>query len=146
MADSDKGSHYRVSPGGSVSGEITVPGDKSISHRALMLGALAEGETEITGFLTGEDCLSTLRALRALGVSIECPEPEHVRVRGVGVEGLRGASSPLEMGNAGTAMRPLAAALAVLGGDYELSGVARMHERPIGDLVDALRQPGWHVG
>ena len=98
-------SRYLVGPGGRVEGEITVPGDKSISHRALMLGGIAEGVTDITGFLAGEDCLATLRALQAMGVQIDRPEPEHVIVRGAGLEGLRGPAAPLDMGNAGTAMR-----------------------------------------
>jgi len=76
---------YIVGPGGRVEGEITVPGDKSISHRALMLGGIAEGVTDITGFLAGEDCLATLRALQAMGVAIERPEGEHVIVRGAGL-------------------------------------------------------------
>src|SRR5919204_6001567 len=96
---------YLAGPGGTVAGELTVPGDKSISHRALMLGGIAQGVTDITGFLAGEDCLATLRALQALGVRIERPEDQHVIVHGVGPKGLRGASVPLDMGNAGTAMR-----------------------------------------
>ncbi|MGH8303401.1 MAG: 3-phosphoshikimate 1-carboxyvinyltransferase, partial [Steroidobacteraceae bacterium] len=96
---------YRVQPGGEIAGEFTVPGDKSISHRALMLGGIAEGETLISGFLAGEDCLATLRALQALGVRIERPQPQTVRVTGRGLEGLRAAGVPLDMGNAGTAMR-----------------------------------------
>ena len=78
---------YRLDPGSRVAGELTVPGDKSISHRALMFGGIAEGDTEITGFLAGEDCLSTLRALQAMGVSIERPEEQHVLVHGVGPDG-----------------------------------------------------------
>src|SRR5579885_174063 len=96
---------YRVEPGGEVAGELTVPGDKSISHRALMLGGIAEGVTEISGFLAGEDCLATLRALQDLGVSIERPQPQRVRVSGRGMESLKAAGKPLDMGNAGTAMR-----------------------------------------
>src|SRR5215469_1219377 len=96
---------YRAGPGGVASGELTVPGDKSISHRALMLGGIAQGVTDITGFLAGEDCLATLRALQALGVRIERPEDQHVIVHGAGPKGLHGASAPLDMGNAGTAMR-----------------------------------------
>ena len=97
---------YRAGPGGLVAGELTVPGDKSISHRALMFGGIAEGDTEITGFLAGEDCLSTLRALQAMGVRIERPEEsKHVLVHGVGPDGLRPSAAPLDMGNAGTAIR-----------------------------------------
>lgn len=145
MTVSGKGSHYRVSPGGSVSGEITVPGDKSISHRALMLGALAEGETDITGFLTGEDCLSTLRALSELGVSIERPEPRHVLVHGVGVEGLRGASSPLEMGNAGTAMRLFMGLLAPQRFDSVLIGDESLMRRPMERVAAPLRRMGARI-
>src|SRR5580704_9389900 len=99
------GSRYLAHPGSSIEGELTVPGDKSISHRALMLGGIAEGDTEITGFLAGEDCLATLRALQALGVRIERPEEQHVLVHGVGPDGLRPSATALDMGNAGTAMR-----------------------------------------
>src|SRR6266852_7528104 len=91
---------YLAHPGGSIEGELTVPGDKSISHRALMLGGIAEGDTEITGFLAGEDCLATLRALQALGVRIERPEDQHVIVHGVGLHGLKAPAKPLDMGNA----------------------------------------------
>src|ERR1700737_1852185 len=96
---------YHAGPGGAATGELTVPGDKSISHRALMLGGIARGVTDITGFLAGEDCLATLRALQALGVRIERPEDQHVIVHGVGPTGLRGPSAPLDMGNAGPATR-----------------------------------------
>src|SRR5690242_11089490 len=103
---------YVAGPGGTIKGELTVPGDKSISHRALMFGGIAEGDTEITGFLAGEDCLSTLLVLKELGVRIERPEEQlahgssgHVWVHGVGPDGLKQASKPLDMGNAGTAIR-----------------------------------------
>src|SRR5438132_10008698 len=96
---------YLAHPGGSIEGELTVPGDKSISHRALMFGGIAEGDTEITGFLAGEDCLATLRALQSLGVRIERPEEQlahassgHVLVHGVGPDGLRPTNAPLDMG------------------------------------------------
>src|SRR5579864_2820951 len=96
---------YRAGPGGRIEGELTVPGDKSISHRALMFGGIAEGDTHITGFLAGEDCLATLRALQSLGVRIERPAEHEVIVHGVGPRGMHGACAPLDMGNAGTAMR-----------------------------------------
>src|SRR5882757_1238177 len=92
-------SKYRAGPGGVAQGELTVPGDKSISHRSLMLGGIAEGVTDITGFLAGEDCLATLRALQALGVRIERPEEQHVIVHGVGPDGLRPSATALDMGN-----------------------------------------------
>src|SRR5690348_9125022 len=96
---------YRVAPASEVHGQIELPGDKSISHRALMLGAIAEGRTEIEGFLASEDCLATLAALAALGVAIERPGPTQVRLQGVGLRGLAASDAPLNMGNAGTAMR-----------------------------------------
>src|ERR1700748_3233476 len=107
MTTSHPSARYLAQPGGSIEGELTVPGDKSISHRALMFGGIAEGDTEITGFLAGEDCLSTLRALQAMGVRIERPEEEHVLVHGVGPDGLRPpvGGAALDMGNAGTAIR-----------------------------------------
>ena len=102
-------SSYVVAPAAGVAGTIVVPGDKSISHRAVMFGALASGRTQVTGFLEGEDCLSTMRAVEKLGVSIERPGAGEVIVEGVGLHGLRVAGAPLDMGNAGTAMRPLVA-------------------------------------
>src|SRR5665213_291886 len=96
---------YLAPPVRGVAGELAVPGDKSISHRALMLGGIAEGRTEIAGFLASEDCLATLSALRALGVQIERPGECQVRVFGAGRSGLRPAPDRLDMGNAGTAMR-----------------------------------------
>ena len=140
-----KGAHYRVAPGGEVAGELTVPGDKSISHRALMLGAIAEGRTEITGFLAGADCLSTLGALGALGVRIERPEPERVRIEGVGIEGLCGASSPLEMGNAGTAMRLFMGLLAPQRFDSVLVGDESLTRRPMERVAGPLRQMGARI-
>ncbi|MBN8440819.1 MAG: bifunctional 3-phosphoshikimate 1-carboxyvinyltransferase/cytidylate kinase [Thauera sp.] len=123
-------------------GVVRLPGSKSISNRVLLLAALAEGETDIRDLLSSDDVDRMLDALRALGVSWQREgESEHYRVVGAG-----GAfpvkSAELFLGNAGTAFRPLTAALALSGGEYRLSGVPRMHERPIGDLVDALRQLG----
>ncbi len=140
-----KGAQYRVAPGGTVAGELTVPGDKSISHRSLMLGAIAEGQTEITGFLAGADCLSTLSALSALGVRIERPEAERVRIEGVGVEGLRGTSSPLDMGNAGTAMRLFMGLLAPQRFDSVLVGDESLTRRPMERVAGPLRQMGARI-
>src|SRR5512140_2578583 len=98
-------SSYVVAPGGVISGEVRVPGDKSISHRAVMFGALASGRTEVTGFLEGEDCLSTMRAVEQLGARVQRPHAGEVVVEGAGLRGLRAAHGPLDMGNAGTAMR-----------------------------------------
>ena len=123
-------------------GTLTLPGSKSISNRVLLLAALAGGRTVLHGLLDSDDTRVMLAALRKLGVALE---------EGQGGMAVQGVSRfPVEaadlfMGNAGTAIRPLTAALALHGGDYELSGVARMHERPIGDLVDALRMWGAEI-
>jgi 3-phosphoshikimate 1-carboxyvinyltransferase len=142
MTTAGTGARYRVQPGGEVAGELTVPGDKSISHRALMLGGIAEGETEITGFLAGEDCLATLRALQALGVRIERPEPERVRVSGRGIESLTAAAAPLDMGNAGTAMRLFMGLLAPQTFDSTLIGDESLMRRPMERVSVPLRLMG----
>jgi 3-phosphoshikimate 1-carboxyvinyltransferase len=136
---------YRAGPGGAATGELTVPGDKSISHRALMLGGIAQGVTDITGFLAGEDCLATLRALQALGVRIERPEDQHVIVHGSGPKGLRGASAPLDMGNAGTAMRLSMGLLAPQSFDSTLIGDESLMRRPMERVATPLRLMGANI-
>ena len=136
---------YRVSPSTRVAGEITVPGDKSISHRALMFGGIARGTTDITGFLAGEDCLSTMRAMQAMGVRIERPEDQHVIVHGVGNDGLRGASSPLDMGNAGTAIRLYMGLLAPQKFDSTLIGDESLMRRPMERVAKPLRLMGARI-
>ncbi|KQT13633.1 bifunctional 3-phosphoshikimate 1-carboxyvinyltransferase/cytidylate kinase [Ramlibacter sp. Leaf400] len=123
-----------------VAGEVRLPGSKSISNRVLLLAALSEGTTVVHDLLDSDDTRVMLDALRALGCGVDA-QGTSVRITGFGARD-PAPQARLFLGNAGTAMRPLAAALAVLGGDFELSGVPRMHERPIGDLVDALRQLG----
>src|SRR5579864_3241621 len=98
---------FRVAAGGLLSGQLRVPGDKSISHRAVLFGAIAEGETEVSGFLAGADCLATLAAVRALGVEVISPAAGRLLVRGRGLEGLHAAPHPLDLGNSGTALRLL---------------------------------------
>ncbi|BCB25837.1 hypothetical protein SKTS_07230 [Sulfurimicrobium lacus] len=131
-----------LSPIARVSGTVVLPGSKSISNRTLLLAALAEGVTEVKALLASDDTGHMLEALRKLGVNWQ----QHGASRDYRVEGAGGAfpvkHGDLFLGNAGTAFRPLTAALALSQGTYQLSGVARMHERPIGDLVDALRQLG----
>ncbi len=124
-------------------GEVTLPGSKSISNRVLLMAAMCQGTTTIHDLLDSDDTRVMLVALHALGCTV-VHTGTTVRLTGLGGK-LPGTPIQLFMGNAGTAMRPLTAALAVLGGDFELSGVPRMHERPIGDLVDALRQLGCHI-
>ncbi|QFU01904.1 3-phosphoshikimate 1-carboxyvinyltransferase [Halomonas sp. THAF5a] len=133
---------FRASPGGSVAGRIRVPGDKSISHRAIMLGALAEGVTEVKGFLEGEDSLATLQAFREMGVAIEGPHQGRVTVHGVGMHGLKAPSGPLYVGNAGTAMRLFAGLLSGQAFDTELTGDASLTKRPMGRVADPLRLMG----
>ena len=127
----------------SAQGTVILPGSKSISNRVLLMAALCEGVTDIHDLLDSDDTRVMLSALQALGCTLE-REGSTLRITGLGGV-LPDAPAKLFLGNAGTAMRPLTAALAVLGGDFELSGVARMHERPIGDLVDALVQLGCHI-
>ena len=136
---------WRVAPGGTVAGTLTVPGDKSISHRALMLGAIAHGETHIRGFLDGEDCLATARALGELGVRIERPAPTEVHVHGAGAAAMRGASGPLDMGNAGTAMRLMMGLLAPQTFDATLIGDASLMRRPMERVAEPLRLMGARV-
>ncbi|MEA5097162.1 MAG: 3-phosphoshikimate 1-carboxyvinyltransferase [Burkholderiaceae bacterium] len=128
-----------------VEGHVRLPGSKSISNRTLLLAALAKGTTRVNGLLASDDTHVMLEALRTLGIKWTQIEdtPNYV------IEGVNGPfpvkQADLFMGNAGTAIRPLAAALAAMDGDYTLRGVARMHERPIGDLVDALNADGANI-
>jgi 3-phosphoshikimate 1-carboxyvinyltransferase len=136
---------YVAGPGGQIEGELTVPGDKSISHRALMFGGIAEGDTEITGFLAGEDCLSTLRVLQSLGVRIERPEEQHVLVHGVGPDGLRPSKTALDMGNAGTAIRLFMGLLAPQRFDSTLIGDESLMRRPMERVAGPLRSMGANI-
>ncbi|MBV8910176.1 MAG: 3-phosphoshikimate 1-carboxyvinyltransferase [Gammaproteobacteria bacterium] len=139
------GGRWRIAPGGTLAGALTVPGDKSISHRALMLGALAEGDTHIRGFLDGEDCLATARALQALGATIERPAPAEVRVHGVGMQGLTAPSGPLDLGNAGTAMRLLMGVLAPQRFDSTLIGDESLMRRPMERVAVPLQMMGARI-
>ena len=126
------------------SGAVTLPGSKSISNRVLLLSALCQGKTVVHDLLDSDDTRVMLDALRQLGCGVDV-QGTTVTINGLG--GKRGSQAAIDffMGNAGTAMRPLTAALAVMGGDFTLKGVPRMHERPIGDLVDALRELGCQI-
>lgn len=128
----------------SAGGTVRLPGSKSISNRVLLLAALAEGETEVRDLLASDDTERMLDALKTLGVGVDALGGENWRIKGCGGK-FPVNRAELFLGNAGTAFRPLTAALALAGGDYILKGVARMHERPIGDLVDGLRQLGADV-
>lgn len=135
-------SRYIVNPNSHVAGAVTVPGDKSISHRALMFGGIANGVTEVRGFLESEDCLATMAAMRALGVNIERPAAREVRVHGVGMQGLNAANRSLDMGNSGTAMRLMTGLLAGQHFDSELIGDSSLMKRPMERVAGPLRQMG----
>jgi 3-phosphoshikimate 1-carboxyvinyltransferase len=136
---------FKVSPGGKLHGEIRVAGDKSISHRAIMLGALAEGVTEVGGFLEGEDCLATLAAFRAMGVHIYGPEQGRVTIHGVGLRGLKAPVAPLYLGNSGTSMRLLAGLMAGQDFDAVMTGDASLTRRPMKRVTVPLTQMGAHI-
>lgn len=138
-------SKYLVHPASNVGGTIRVPGDKSISHRSLMLGGIAEGVTEVRGFLESEDCLSTMKAMRALGARVERTGAQEVRVHGVGLRGLRRAEQPLDMGNAGTAMRLMTGLLSGQDFDSELIGDSSLMKRPMERVAKPLRQMGANI-
>ncbi|TQV84208.1 bifunctional prephenate dehydrogenase/3-phosphoshikimate 1-carboxyvinyltransferase [Exilibacterium tricleocarpae] len=134
----DRELRFHLQPGGKVSGSIRVPGDKSVSHRAIMLGSLAEGVTEIEGFLEGEDALATLQAFRDMGVVIEGPSQGRVKVHGVGLHGLRPPPGPLYLGNSGTSMRLLAGLLAGQAFDVVLTGDESLSQRPMNRVAKPL--------
>jgi 3-phosphoshikimate 1-carboxyvinyltransferase len=136
---------YEARPVRAVSGSITVPGDKSISHRSLMLSGIAVGRSEVTGFLPSEDCLASMTAMRALGVRIEQPDATRVIVHGVGLHGLRAAGHALDMGNAGTAIRLFTGLLAAQAFDTTLVGDASLMKRPMERVAKPLREMGAQI-
>ncbi len=136
---------YRVEPVAQVGGSLAVPGDKSISHRALMLGGIARGTTRISGFLDSADCRATLEALRALGVQVDRPGSGEVLVTGAGPGGLRPSASKLDMGNAGTAMRLFMGLLAGQAFDSTLIGDESLMRRPMERVAKPLRLMGARI-
>jgi 3-phosphoshikimate 1-carboxyvinyltransferase len=133
---------YVIQPTALTSGTVCVPGDKSISHRALILGAIADGQTEIEGFLAGEDCFNTLAALRSLGVSIDHVDDVTVRVDGVGINGFGEPGEPLDLGNSGTGMRLLAGLLCGQRFDSTLTGDESLTTRPMQRIIEPLSSMG----
>ena len=125
-----------------LSGNIRVPGDKSISHRSIMLGAIAEGETHIRGFLEGDDALATLAAFKSMGVEIEGPDNGAVTVKGVGLHGLKAPSAPIDLGNSGTSIRLLAGLLAGQSFAVTLTGDQSLSSRPMERVATPLREMG----
>ena len=122
-------------------GKIYLPGSKSITNRVLLMAALADGETLIQNYLDSDDTQEMLKALKTLKIHYKIIEKKHILIKGCNQQ-FQNKNTKLSLGNAGTAFRPLTAVLAVMGGNYSLKGIKRMHERPIKDLVDALKQIG----
>ena len=133
---------YRIEPGQSLGGEARVPGDKSISHRAVMLGGIARGQTTITGFLESEDCLATLRAFEQMGVARRNGARGELIIDGVGMHGLKSPAQPLDLGNSGTGIRLMLGLLAGQGIDATLTGDASLRQRPMERVAAPLRQMG----
>jgi 3-phosphoshikimate 1-carboxyvinyltransferase len=133
---------FIVNPSQIQDATVTVPGDKSVSHRALMLGSIADGRTEVSGFLAGEDCLATLAAMRALGVDIQRPSPTEMSIEGVGLKGLEAPRTALDLGNSGTAMRLMAGLMSGQAFDCVMSGDESLNGRPMGRIVKPLMQMG----
>ena len=142
MAMNNQPTSYRITPGGSVNGSIRVPGDKSISHRSVIFGALSKGVTKVSGFLEGEDAMNTVAAFREMGVTISGPENGELTIYGVGMQGLQPPRKPLYMGNSGTAMRLLAGLLAAQPFDSELTGDESLSARPMARIVNPLTEMG----
>ena len=136
---------FKMKSGGSVKGAIRVAGDKSISHRSIMLGALADGITEVEGFLEGEDSLATLQAFRDMGVVIEGPDQGKVKIYGVGLHGLKKPPGPIYLGNSGTGMRLFAGLLSGQNFDTELVGDESLTKRPMERVAGPLRLMGAQI-
>jgi len=134
--------HFIVNPSAVCDATVSVPGDKSVSHRALMLGSIAEGRTDISGFLAGEDCLATLAAMSAIGVDIERPTATDVVIDGVGLHGLAKPEAALDLGNSGTAMRLMTGLLAGQDFDSTLTGDASLTSRPMQRVIAPLTAMG----
>lgn len=142
MNNSTTPQQFIVQPGGSMTGTLTIPGDKSVSHRSIMLGALAEGTTHVTGFLEGEDALATLQAFRDMGVVITDPKNGEVTIHGVGLHGLKPPHGALYMGNSGTTTRLLSGILAAQAFDTVLTGDPSLTKRPMERIAKPLRLMG----
>lgn len=136
---------FQVAPGGTLRGRLRVPGDKSISHRSVMMAAIARGESEITGFLEGQDCLATLAAFRHMGVRAIGPSAGSLTIQGVGLRGLRPPPEALDLGNSGTSMRLLAGLLAGQGFDATLTGDSSLNRRPMRRVTEPLAQMGAEI-
>jgi 3-phosphoshikimate 1-carboxyvinyltransferase len=135
----------RVEPAKAIRGHIAVPGDKSISHRAVLLGTIGEGETQVRGFGRSADTESTIAAVRALGVTVDDEDVDSLRVEGAGLRGLRPSAEPIDCGNSGTTLRLLAGILAGQEGRFELTGDDSLRRRPVDRIAEPLAQMGAEV-
>lgn len=146
MSHSSTPLQFVVQPGGSLRGQVRVPGDKSVSHRSIMLGSLAEGTTQVSGFLQGEDCLATLNAFRSMGVAIEGPTDDgKVTIHGVGLHGLQAPQGDLYMGNSGTSMRLMAGLMSGQAFDVRMTGDASLSKRPMRRVTAPLSDMGAEI-
>ncbi len=139
------GTTYTVNPGGALGGKLRVPGDKSISHRVVMLGALAEGESRASGFLHSEDTSATIAAFQSMGVTIETDTDNNILVKGVGLQGLDAPAKPLDLGNSGTSARLMTGLLAGQSFASDLTGDTSLTRRPMNRVVEPLRQMGARI-
>ncbi len=137
--------NYHVKAAHALSGELMLPGDKSISHRSVMLGSIAEGVTEVTGFLAGEDSLATMKAFQQMGVQIDRLSDTQLRIHGVGIHGLKAPAAPLDLGNAGTGMRLLAGLLAGQSFESTLIGDESLSKRPMQRISKPLTRMGAEI-
>lgn len=137
--------NWIVHSGGRFSGSVRVPGDKSISHRSVMLGSLATGVTEVSGFLDGEDCLCTMKAFQSMGVRIERLSDTRLRVHGVGLRGLKAPGAPLDLGNSGTSMRLMSGLMAAQAFPTTLVGDASLSRRPMKRVIEPLAKMGARI-
>lgn len=144
-AHNPTGLQFQVEAGGSLAGSIEVPGDKSMSHRSVMFGSMANGITEVSGFLEGEDALHTLQAFEQMGVKIDQLGAGNLVIHGQGIKGLHAPKEPIYHGNAGTGMRLLAGVLAGLGLPAILTGDESLSGRPMGRIVDPLKLMGANI-
>ena len=136
---------FKLSAGGRLQGRLRVPGDKSISHRSVMFASLAEGRSRISGFLNGEDCLSTMKAFPAMGAEVQIDAPDRLRIGGVGLHGLKAPTQALDLGNSGTSMRLMAGLMSGQRFSSVLSGDASLSRRPMRRVVDPLRRMGAQI-
>ena len=137
--------HFTVNPSAVTDASVSVPGDKSVSHRALMLGSIADGRTDISGFLAGDDCLATLAAISAMGIRIEQPSTTDVVIHGAGLHGCRKPDGPLDLGNSGTAMRLMVGLLSGQKFSSTLTGDSSLTSRPMQRVITPLAEMGARI-